>query len=368
MSTKREERDIVAFVANLSPTKQNSARVSLQVGSESIKKGIIFDLSKLPVFKEKLQSGEPLKILNCVIDKVQNPNYAEVIINDSSKVVNPQPGDVSFERKEPKLVILKVKDLDKRMTNQLVSVAGKVVPCPSKFRIVESFGKQKKLTDQNLFADDTGSISLTLWEEWINYFDDNGDYFKLFNVVVKFYNDQLYLSTCSQSFAEVYEDCVEVAIPGSDVDVNIVKILEFDSVGKFQYYLNCCKCNKQIVPTSGTIAKCNNCGFSMKTSKLSKSLIIPVSCIAEFTGQFFIDFNDLAAYTQAFDSSDNVFTVDEDKVVNFILNVTSQYFECNARKRTLKFCDRPLLSLPGQDKQQFSDHSLLSLPEQDNQQ
>ena len=157
------------------------------------------------------------------------------------------------------------------MVGQLVSVEGKVVANPAKCRYVDSFEKHTKVSDNNVVADSTGSIQLILWEEWVNYFEDKSDHFKLFNLQVKYY-DKMFLSSCSETFAD------EVADPGIDIKVELsdevheITVAEFDCVGRFQYSFLCFKCKRQIVPDNNIIEKCNNCGNSSKRENLSKSL------------------------------------------------------------------------------------------------
>ena len=161
---------------------------------------ILFDMSKLRTLKEKHQAGEPVKIIGCLVDKAANKIFAELVINSKSKILAPQPGDITFNRTEPKLAITLIKDIEKTMINQCISLRGLVVADDSKVRLVQCFEKPTKITDQNTISDETGVIPLTLWEEWINYFKENDrKCFKLYNLVVKYFGT-LYVTTCSETF------------------------------------------------------------------------------------------------------------------------------------------------------------------------
>ena len=99
MATKRKQESMVGFVVNMSPQKKKTVRLSLQVDGDTTKKAILFDLSKLAVLKQKQQSGEPIKIKNAIIEPApSNKNFAEIIINSTAKLEDPQPGEITFGR------------------------------------------------------------------------------------------------------------------------------------------------------------------------------------------------------------------------------------------------------------------------------
>ena len=117
MTAKRKTTDITAFITNVSPRKAKSVRLTLQVGANETKKAILFDMKKLPALQDKKLAGEPVKILNCIVDKPSNANFAEVVINTRSTVMEPNPNGVKFERREPLITVTKIADIDETCIN-----------------------------------------------------------------------------------------------------------------------------------------------------------------------------------------------------------------------------------------------------------
>ena len=82
--------------------------------------------------------------------------------------------------------------------------------------------------------------------------------------------------------------------------------------------------------------KCNSCGISAKQVKLGKSLKIPVTCEDSFDGLMFIDFNDLAHHNPLL-KLENIFEVDEKKIIDYLLSPLNHTFTCNQNSRMLMF-------------------------------
>ena len=173
MAVNRKDKDIVAFISNMSPSKQSSVRMSLQVGPNAVKKAICFDLSKLATFKKKHLSGEPVKIANCMVQEPSNKNFAAIIINSKSRLYEPQPNDIQFERTEQKLEITNIGDIGREMVGHLVSVKGKL-KIENKVRIIQSSynSTDSKISSDNVIADETAMMQFTLWDHWIQLFQD----------------------------------------------------------------------------------------------------------------------------------------------------------------------------------------------------
>ena len=121
MACKRKQTDLIGYVNQIYPCKQKSFRMTLQVRNKSVRKAICFDMKKLPLIKRKHDSCEPLKFVNVMIQEPANSNYAEILINSSTSIVEPQPGDVKFEHEEPVLQTTKLSEIDLNMSNDLAS-------------------------------------------------------------------------------------------------------------------------------------------------------------------------------------------------------------------------------------------------------
>lgn len=91
---------------------------------ERSKKAICFDKEKYSTIKDKVLSGEPVKISNVLVqEKVEN-QFAEIIVNKSSRVSNVDPIQMNFEivEVEKQLITLNM-DLT---VGDLVSVRAKI--------------------------------------------------------------------------------------------------------------------------------------------------------------------------------------------------------------------------------------------------
>ena len=348
MASKRKTTDIVAFVESISPCKQKSVRIKLQVGENTTKKAICFDLKKLTKFHEKKKSCEPLKLTNVLIENASpsTPNFAEIIINSACEIIEPQPKDITFGRREPELLITDINNLKQTMENELVSVQGKVTIDPLKeTRIVSSFGRNCKISDNNFISDHTATIHLTLWNEWIDEFADKfaagTNKFKLFNVLLKYFDGKgLYVSTCSDTFTELYntEDEITVELPGqSSLEVEVMTIDEIDTVGRFVYGYVCSKCSKTIAPSKNSIVRCAVCATSQKADRLEQTMKVEVGCSVLPTNPYVIAYGDLLMLWPVV-RVDCVFSIDETQVTEQILNSKNLKIQVNHQTRTIMAC------------------------------
>ena len=100
----------------------------------------------------------------------------------------------------------------------MISVKGKLT-ISTKFRVVESYGRQAKVAEDNyITTDETGTIRLSLWEQWIGELGGYHEKFvKLYNVVSKEYSGSKFLTTSAETFKKDIEEAelgkINVVIP-----------------------------------------------------------------------------------------------------------------------------------------------------------
>ena len=205
-----------------------------------------------------------------------------------------------------------------------------------KIRTVEVSNRKLQIADCHV-SDTSGTIELTLWEEWINFFKSNETcLYKIFNLAVKEFDGSIHLSTCSETFVKEsdMELCdIKEEIP--EVQTNSFCIKEFDTVGRFRYSLRCPRCSKQNGPTSSSILKCSNCATSSKVEKFTKQLFIPVTS-EQFSDPLDIDYDDLIKEYPAL-VSDDKFNVNEDTIINMLLSDINRMFTIDSECRLLRF-------------------------------
>ena len=186
--SKRKVTDIVAYVNTVSPQKKKSFKMQVQL-AEGVKKAICFDTTKINQLKTVKQSSEAIKFENAIIEEQSgNSNFADIIINKSTKIVTPQPSEVTFKKSDVIYQIIPIKAIDQSMDGELVSVEG-MITLSEETKQIEKFGKTLTLSDKNYFTDKSATIRLTLWDEWIAYFKEQNELgIKTFKVRLRIMN------------------------------------------------------------------------------------------------------------------------------------------------------------------------------------
>lgn len=99
--------------------------------------------------------------------------------------------------------------------------------------------KTVKVVEQAYLSDEDGTMSFTIWEEWIQFFKKNVEEgkvsFCLNYLLVKEFRDEIVLSTCSDSSCLVCSLDVKVKAKKNDV----VFLKEFESVKDVLYQYDC---------------------------------------------------------------------------------------------------------------------------------
>ena len=187
--SKRKTSDVVGFVDQVSPSKKPPFRFVIQTGENTTKKAICFDITKLNDFKKKQDSCEPVKILDVVLQEAVKESHAEIVVNTYSRLKDPTPADINFPRKEVVLDVDTIIDVKEKDVGVLVSVIGKLDVSRSREKNVPSYGR---LTENNFISDQTATIPLTMWGDWIDYFGvkiaEENVHFKFYNFQVKHFD------------------------------------------------------------------------------------------------------------------------------------------------------------------------------------
>ena len=322
MEAKRKEADVVAFITNINSPRKTSLRFTLQTDAETTKRTILFDMSQAAKVREKHSSGEPIKIKRALLEQPTNKNFAEIVVNSRSVIEDPQPEDVNFARKEALLKITKISDIPSKCPDEMISVQGKLT-FSSKIRLVQSYGKQTKLAEENYISDNTGTVKLTLWENWINEFETaGGKFIKIFNLVVKEFEGKKYLATSVDTFMTELENPIENVVIKIPNQVKEVVIKEVTGVGKFNYTMMCPTCQKQNPAKVDPIVTCNHCEFSSKANRFQKTLLIPIIS-DELEEKVHIDYENLVIKYPRLSSKD-IFRVDEQRIKETLFSIKNE--------------------------------------------
>ena len=320
--------------------------VKLQVDENTTKRAICYDMNKVTKLQQKKSSCEPLKLKNVLIEKpsCSNPNFAEIIINSSCEITEPLPADVTFKRNEPPLTITALDDLDQSKIDELVSLKGRVsLGGDDHIRVVTSFGRKCKLSD-SFISDQSKTMPITLWNESICYFNQKAEeglhHFKIFNLIVKYYDSKgLYLSTCSDTFAEEFEPDENI-VPNlpNVVSEERLTITEFDTVGKFVYGFICKKCFKIIVAggTKTIVVRCSSCGTSYKSDKLQRVMKVEVGSPDLEENPYIINHCDLIKIWPDIMDGEDMFSLNENNLTERILTSIDIKVLADHRNHVLK--------------------------------
>ena len=325
---KRNLCDLVAYVTQISPAKKaKSARLKLQIGDNEVKRAVCFDMSKMETLRQKKVSCEPMKLQNVVIDKQSNPLFAEYIINTKTTITNPQPNEVAFPHNEPVLATLAINHIDLSKVGEVVSVRGLVTDRHRKLRVAEVFNRNSNISDNNFISDPTGTVSFTMWDQWIQYFDDEKEkgntHFLLFNLLVKEFDSKLYLTTFSDTFVEIDSSPIDfdANIPPVIEDEEHVLLPSFDIVGKFRYSYLCLKCGKNInININSNIVKCKMCHAMQRSNNLEKSLDVEVGSGMLGVKMFTISYENISRIWPVVSGIVDLFDVDEAAITNVLLS------------------------------------------------
>lgn len=325
--SKRKSSDVYGYIHATSPQKANkSFHFRMQVDkSGKVKKAICFDKEKYSTIKEKVLSGEPVKISNVLVqEKVEN-QFAEIIVNKSSRVSNVDPIQMNFEivEVEKQLITLNM-DLT---VGDLVSVRAKIDLKHAVEKSVVYSKKSVQVMNQAFLFDKHGDMELTIWDEWITFFkaeiEKNNTYFQFNNLLVKEFNGSLSLSTCSDTHC--------LLLPNEDIPEpkkeSLTVVKEFDLVQNVLHQFICLNCAEGINAIDhAEFVKCESCLVSQRAKKLNTRVVVQVK--AASLGESFYNLNTRELKPVVSENVDlSSFSTDKDLVIEKVMGLKNVVVE-----------------------------------------
>ena len=323
--SKRKPTELIGYVVGVSPQKLNKTfHVQIQTDADSVKKAMCFDPVKHETFALKKLSGDPVKIKSIFFQEGNtSKGFASYVINKETQICNIDPNNVQFSLVDPPQETF-VDFSSQFIVGTLVSAKAQLDLSHSQERSVYvGNGRRKCEVLNNAFLYNTsGEIALTIWEEWIPFFKSHvqagSNYFEIKNLLVREFNNEMSLSTCSDTSCTVLiEDP-----PSTTYEVRERKIIHtvssFDSVS-VQYIYICGACSRNIkATTKSERIECSSCETKSKTATLEKKVLVKVKS-AEISEDFYvIDGNGLKEHITLDPTS---FDTDKDDLIDAIMDL-----------------------------------------------
>ena len=155
---------------------------------------------------------------------------------------------------------------------QLITIKAKVTRMGATKTVITSNGVKRK-ADCSL-TDPSGTIKLTLWEDFINDVQEGKTYtFYNVRVIKEYKSDKLALGTtlqdCTMSESEDFAEPVAQPLELPDSFMTTEAKIEIKGLTAFGRYLSCLQCRKKIADgsLSAKILKCRDCGLTQKKDK-----------------------------------------------------------------------------------------------------
>ena len=234
--------EFVAYIHNISPLKKGSYFDCQLQGKEETVRGVCFSPPKLKRFTSLSQANSPVKIKKFRIDTKSNvedlPMGHEVTIEhfpaiDFDKVKLPTTMNLST-----------IKSV---CPGQIVTVTAKVTHFY--MYLSKTVGSENLQLQHAIIADPSGTMKMTLWENFVGSIKQ-GDTYTFRDICV--YKDKMSHEICllntakSGSTIESAPQFQEV-LPFTVLESTMVNG-EIIGVNKVASYLSCCKCKKRLIP------------------------------------------------------------------------------------------------------------------------
>ena len=243
-------------VEGLSPVKRAKSGVQYYDGcaTDGSRKlrFVGFDTDSQQKIAEIADTKTPVKATNCSIKRNRNQDL-EIHINQST-VIAPSPKKIDFaEFKTATVKDVTIVSVDDTADGAIVNIRAKIVAIAPARPV--STGIVQELT----VADNTGSISLSLWDENIDKLVMSAAY-SLNHLSVRTYHNRKVLTFGRQSSYKSIDDLK--LTPAKDDDKKITsQIANAKIVGTldFQLCYSCVNCNTNVEFRDNTFMRCSRC-------------------------------------------------------------------------------------------------------------
>ena len=155
---------------------------------------------------------------------------------------------------------------------QLITIKAKATKISASKKVTTSNGVKEKA--ECYLSDPSGTIKLTMWEDFIKNVEEGKTYqFHNVRVIKEYGSDKLALGTtlqdCSVSESEDFAEILPQPLELPDSFTTTEAKVEIIGVTTFGTYLSCVQCHKKIADGSfsAKILKCRNCNLTQKKDK-----------------------------------------------------------------------------------------------------
>ena len=282
-----KETSLIAYVHDLSEIRRNKGNTAdycsftLQTSDKEIQEALLFSLTKRPLLLQSQHSHTPIKIKNFTF----TDDKSKLVVNDITNISTPQPGEYSFQHAKitPTQNTVTVLDVfNSKKEWDTVTIRGKILSI-NQPRPVGSPQKRLKLME-TVFADQTGSITLDLWESNIQEVKE-GAVYTLNDIQVRVWASKKKLSTTRKTTIVEIEDTELANVQRAESNIRSdiqITVNEISTFQKFEY-VKCAHCKKKIIQASTEIMTCDQCNYMVRAANCTKGLIVKLVVLIDET-------------------------------------------------------------------------------------
>jgi len=235
----------------------------------------------------------PISLQNCEIKQSRQGHQMEVMLKNSTQIVkSPKVIEVPDEEDIPEIpAVITLSQI--RHIQQFQKVSTEVKVLVKREPIYVSTGKMKQ---DVIVADHTSTMKVTLWEDYVDFMEEDKSY-SLTDFVVREYNCHQYLSMPKEgaTIAPI-EDIGEVEQPDDDSDLELVgsqvSNAQIIGVPQLESYKSCLKCKARVEPLTAPLGRCSkgDCAmmqrYDLCTEQLSARLLV-LHCTSASDNRFY---------------------------------------------------------------------------------
>lgn len=283
--SKRKLVDLTCYIQGVSPRKQNKHfRLNLQTDRGFVQ-AMCYDCAKYKLLSDKKQSRDPVKFRKILFHEDENrPSYrvANYIINKSTTIEEVDAINMDFDPKDKEVSYVPL-SADFHL-NDVVCVKALVDLSTAVIRTTNVFENAARVMNQITLSDSTAIITLAAWNEWIDelkQFEEDGKlYINFKNLIVREFNNEFHLSTCSETIAEpILDEDIPVIQKMDTKHVEVITtVSEFDAIKGIEYVYKCQVCLKSITVSKEEMVTCIHCGAVCRTKNLGMEVLVKVLC------------------------------------------------------------------------------------------
>lgn len=271
---------LVGYVHNVSPVKRNKRNTlnystfTLQVRENSMQDALCYSTTKRAILAEKEASRTPIKIARFT----RTADHTKLVVNDIAHVTAPNSLECPFQfcQNLDNQTTTTLEKLDEAPEDKL-TIFCKVLKL-SETKVV---GRAKYNVANATIADNTGQITLDVWNNLIPQIQENKVY-KFTNLSVRFWNGVRKLTTTTNSVVletpNPLLEGLEVEDTSSPYQETTLLLSRIESIESVEKYKICGHCAKRIIQVQGLLVNCDHCHHKLRASscptKLSASIVV----------------------------------------------------------------------------------------------